>query len=86
MCLILIPTAKEILFALGTQQPRLSRPNFHVYIEQLTEGMKLREFEEFSEYLMTSVKVGSPLALWAGVVYGFLVSSVMKGCVLHVDS
>ena len=61
--LFLICIAKEILFALGAQQPRLSRPNFHVYIEQLTEGMKLREFEEFSEYLMTSVKVGSPISL-----------------------
>ena len=53
--------AKEIPSSLGAQQTRLSLVSFQTYIEELTEGMQLEAFDEFSEYLMTCVKVGGKL-------------------------
>jgi len=51
-------TAKDIVISVGAVQSRLSRIKFQLYIERLTVGMKLKEFEEFSNHLMTSIKVG----------------------------
>ncbi len=50
-----LPSAKEILLSLGAS--RLSRGAFQLYIEGLTEDMTLNKFEEFADYLFTSVKV-----------------------------
>ena len=50
-------TAKEKLASQRTQQKRLTRPQFHSYMNQLTTGMEPSEVEEFIDYLSTSVKV-----------------------------
>lgn len=54
--LYIVHSAREILVSLGAS--RLSRGAFQLYIEGLTEDMDLAEFEEFAEFLLTSVKVG----------------------------
>ena len=48
---------------------RLSRGAFQVYIEGLTEDMDLTEFEEFADYLLTSVKVGVCVLYTHGICY-----------------
>lgn len=49
--------AENVLTSLGASHKRLTRTQFRVYIDQLTDKMSLMEFEEFSDYLTASVEV-----------------------------
>lgn len=49
--------AENILQSLGTYN-RLTRSQFHTYIDQLTEDMGTEECSQFFDFLITNIKVG----------------------------
>lgn len=48
---------KAILQSMGTDESRLTRSQFHTYLDQLTENMGLEDCAQFFDYLIASIKV-----------------------------
>ena len=52
-----LTAAEQVLMSLGAAHKRLTRSQFRIYIDQLTENMLPNEFDEFADYLVASVEV-----------------------------
>lgn len=55
--LIIINLANIVLNALDFEHGRITRPQFHCYLEDITVGMDEEEFKALTDFLSTSVQV-----------------------------